>query len=149
MTMVCCQVIGNDVVIGMAGSQGNFELNVFKPVIIFNLLNSIRLLNDACNTFREFCVQRSVKVSDKENGVKGIEPKKKYMYKLVTQSLMLVTALKSNIGYDKSSEIAKKAYKDGSTLREATIALGYLSGEEFDLLVQPLSMTYPEDCRNK
>jgi fumarate hydratase, class II len=149
MTMVCCQVIGNDVVIGMAGSQGNFELNVFKPVIIFNLLNSIRLLADVCNTFREFCVQKSGKASDERNDVKGIEPNKEYMYQSVTQSLMLVTALKSNIGYDKSSQIAKKAYKDGTSLREATIALGYLSGEEFDLLVQPQNMTYPEDCVDK
>lgn len=149
MTMICCQVIGNDVVIGMAGSQGNFELNVFKPVIIYNLLHSIRLLADVCNTFREFCVQTTVKGSDEKDQVKGIEPNKKYMHESVTRSLMLVTALKTSIGYDKSSEIAKRAYKDRTSLRDATLALGYLSGEEFDLLVQPEKMTCPEDCVDK
>ena len=146
MTMICCQVIGNDVVIGMAGSQGNFDFNVFKPVIIYNLLHSIRLLADVCNTFREFCVQTTVKGSDEKDQVKGIEPNKKYMHESVTRSLMLVTALKTSIGYDKSSEIAKRAYKDGTSLRDATLALGYLSGEEFDSLVQPEKMTCPEDC---
>lgn len=149
MTMVCCQVIGNDMTIGMAGSQGNFELNVFKPVIIFNLLNSIRLLADACNTFREFCIQKSVREIDgKKIGDKGIEPNKKYMYDLVSKSLMLVTALKSIIGYDKSSEIAKKAHKDDISLREATLALGYLSGEEYDRVVKPKEMTFHENCND-
>ena len=94
-------------------------------------------------------VSKEVLNSVMKKKVKGIEPKKRYMYDSLTRSLMLVTALKSNIGYDKSSEIAKKAYKDGTSLRDATIALGYLSGEEFDLLVQPENMTCPEDCADK
>lgn len=147
MTMICCQVIGNDMTIGMAGSQGNFELNVFKPVIIFNILQSIRLLTDTCNTFREFCIQKSVSGKDeKQTEDRGIVPNKKYMYDMVLESLMLVTALKSVIGYDKSSEIAKKAHKDCISLREATLALGYLSGEEFDQIVKPEDMTSNENC---
>lgn len=147
MTMVCCQVIGNDITIGIAGSQGNFELNVFKPVIIFNILQSIRLLADACNTFREFCIQKSARGTDeKHTEDKGMVPDKKYMHDMVSKSLMLVTALKSIIGYDKSSEIAKKAHKDCISLREATLALGYLSGEEYDRVVKPEDMTSPENC---
>ena len=147
MTMVCCQVIGNDMTIGMAGSQGNFELNVFKPVIAFNILQSIRLLADVCNTFREFCIQKNViHVDEKQIEDQGIVPNKKYMYDMVSESLMLVTALKSVIGYDKSSEIAKKAHKDCISLREATLALRYLSGEEYDRLVKPENMTSHENC---
>jgi len=147
MTMVCCQVIGNDMTIGIAGSQGNFELNVFKPVIIFNILQSIRLLADACNTFREFCIQKSARGTDeKRTQDKGIVPNKKYMHDMVSKSLMLVTALKSIIGYDKSSEIAKKAHKECISLREATLALGYLSGEEYDRVVKPEDMTSHENC---
>lgn len=147
ITMICCQVIGNDMTIGIAGSQGNFELNVFKPVIIFNILQSIRLLADACNTFREFCIQKSVRGTD-ENQIEdeGIVPNKKYMHDMVSKSLMLVTALKSIIGYDKSAEIAKKAHKDCISLREATLALGYLSGEEYDRVVKPEDMTSHGDC---
>ncbi len=147
MTMVCCQVIGNDMTIGIAGSQGNFELNVFKPVIIHNILQSIRLLADACNTFREFCIQKSVRGTDeKQIQDKGIVPNKKYMHDMVSRSLMLVTTLKSIIGYDKSAEIAKKAHKDCISLREATLALGYLSGEEYDRVVKPEDMTFHENC---
>jgi fumarate hydratase class II len=147
MTMICCQVIGNDMTIGIAGSQGNFELNVFKPVIIFNILQSIRLLADTCNTFREFCIQKSVRaIDEKLIEDRGIAPNKKTMQDLVARSLMLVTTLKSIIGYDKSAEIAKKAHVDGISLREATLALGYLSGEEFDQIVNPEDMTSNESC---
>ncbi|MEJ7642821.1 MAG: class II fumarate hydratase, partial [Candidatus Nitrosocosmicus sp.] len=145
MTMVCCQVIGNDMAIGMAGSQGNFELNVFKPVIIFNLLHSIQILSDACNTFCDFCV-KDIEHSEKDNkkNPKGIEPNVDRMNELVMNSLMLVTALKSKIGYDKSAKIAKKAYEDGITLRQATLDLGYLSGEEYDANVNPKDMINPK-----
>ena len=145
MTMVCCQVIGNDMTIGMAGSQGNFELNVFKPVIIFNLLHSIRILSDACNTFCDFCVNDiEYSESDNKKNPNGIEPNVDRMNELVTNSLMLVTALKSKIGYDKSAKIAKKAYEDGITLRQATLDLGYLSGEEYDENVDPKNMINPK-----
>jgi fumarate hydratase class II len=145
MTMVCCQVIGNDMAIGMAGSQGNFELNVFKPVIIFNLLHSIQILSDACNTFCDFCVN-DIEYSEKDNkkNPKGIEPNVDRMNELVMNSLMLVTALKSKIGYDKSAKIAKKAYEDGITLRQATLDLGYLSVEEYDANVDPKDMINPK-----
>jgi fumarate hydratase, class II len=130
MTMVCCQVIGNDTTIGMAASQGNFELNVFKPVIIHNYLHSCRILSDACDRFREFCVV-------------GIEANETRIRELVEQSLMLVTALNPKIGYDKAGEIAKKAHKEGTTLREAALALGYLTAEEFDALLRPERMVHP------
>jgi fumarate hydratase class II len=147
MTMICCQVIGNDMTIGIAGSQGNFELNVFKPVIIFNILQSIRLLTDTCNTFREFCIQKSISgTEEKQTGDRGIVPNKKYMHDMVSKSLMLVIALKSIIGYDKSAEIAKKAHVDNISLREATLALGYLSEEEYDRVVKPEDMTSHGDC---
>jgi fumarate hydratase, class II len=144
MTMVCCQVIGNDVTIGMAGSQGNFELNVFKPVIIFNLLHSIQILSDACNSFCDFCIN-DIEYEEKESrGPKGMEPNVDHMVKLVANSLMLVTALKSRIGYDKAAKIAKKAYEDKTTLRQASINLGYLSGEEYDAYVNPKDMIHPK-----
>ncbi len=145
MTMVCCQVIGNDMTIGMAGSQGNFELNVFKPVIIFNLLHSIQILSDACNTFCNFCIN-DIEHSEKDNNKnpKGIEPNVDRMNELVTNSLMLVTALKAKIGYDKAAKISKKAYEDRITLRQATIDLGYLSGEEYDANVNPKDMISPK-----
>jgi fumarate hydratase class II len=130
MTMVCCQVMGNDAAIGFAGSQGNFELNVFKPVMIFNLLNSVRILADACRSFREFCAV-------------GIEPDRARINDLVSRSLMLVTALSPKIGYDKAAEIAKKAHHDGTTLREAALALGYLTPEEYDATVRPELMVHP------
>jgi fumarate hydratase class II len=131
MTMVCCQVLGNDVAIAVAGSQGNFELNVFNPVIIRNFLHSTGILADACRTFREFCVE-------------GIEPNRERIAELVDRSLMLVTALSPKIGYDKAAEIATKAHHDGTTLKEAALALGYLTEQEYDELVRPEKMIGPE-----
>jgi len=127
MTMVCCQVIGNDVTIGVAGSQGNFELNVFKPVMVANLLRSIRLLADVCRTFREFMVE-------------GIQPNTARIAELVDRSLMLVTALSPSIGYDKAAEIAKKAHHEGTTLKEAALSLGYLTEQDYDAAVKPERM---------
>ncbi|HEY7136802.1 MAG TPA: class II fumarate hydratase [Acidimicrobiia bacterium] len=131
MTMVCVQVIGNDTAVAMAGSMGNFELNVFKPVMIFNFLHSVDLLTDVSRTFREFCID-------------GLQPNRERIAEHVSQSLMLVTALSPVIGYDKAAEIAKKAHHEGTTLREATLALGYLSGEEFDAAVRPEDMVHPK-----
>jgi fumarate hydratase class II len=131
MTMVCVQVIGNDTAVAMAGSMGNFELNVFKPVMIFNFLHSVDLLTDVCRTFREFCVD-------------GLQPNRARIEEHVANSLMLVTALSPVIGYDKAAEIAKKAHHEGTTLREATLALGYLSAEEFDAAVRPEDMVHPK-----
>jgi fumarate hydratase, class II len=130
MTMVCAQVIGNDVTVGFAGSQGNLELNVFKPVIIHNLLHSIRLLTDACESFCDFLVV-------------GLEVNLNRMEELVTQSLMLVTALTPAIGYDRAAEVAKKAYLEHSTLKEACLSLGFLSSEAFDRAINPVAMTSP------
>ena len=131
MTMVCIQVIGNDTAISMAGSQGNFELNVFKPVIIHNFLHSTMLLADACVGFRKYCVD-------------GIVPNRDRLADTVDRSLMLVTALSPHIGYDKAAKVAKKAHADGSTLKEAAVALGYLSAADFDRLVRPEKMLGPE-----
>ena len=130
MTMVCCQVMGNDAAIGFAGSQGNFELNVFKPVIIHNFLHSVRLLSDACRSFTHHCAA-------------GIEPNLERINHYVQDSLMLVTALNPHIGYDKAAQIAKKAHKEKSSLREAAIASGHLTGEQFDAWVKPEQMTHP------
>jgi len=130
MTMVCVQVIGNDTTIGMAGSQGNFELNVFKPVIIHNFLHSSRLLADTCHAFSEFAV-------------KGIEVNEKRIQAYVDQSLMLVTALAPVIGYEKAAEIAHKAHHEDLSLKEACLALGYLSESEFDKAVRPEQMIAP------
>src|SRR5277367_3981634 len=130
LTMVAVQVMGNDAAIGIAGSLGNFELNVFKPVIIFNFLNSVRLLSDAMRSFVDHCVN-------------GIEIKEKQIDLYVKNSLMLVTALTPKIGYDKAAQIAKKAHHENLTLKEATLKLGYLSAEEFDKLVKPEEMTHP------
>ena len=127
MTMVAVQVIGNDTAIKVAGSQGNFELNVFKPVMIANLLHSTRLLSDVAVTFREFCVE-------------GLEPDRVRIADLVGRSLMLVTALTPRIGYDKASEIAKKAHHEGTTLKQAALALGYLTEAEYDQDVVPEKM---------
>jgi fumarate hydratase class II len=124
MTMVACQVLGNDTAIKIAGSQGNFELNVFKPVMIRNLLHSARLLADACHAFREFCVE-------------GLEPNRARIHELVESSLMLVTALSPRIGYDRAAEIAKKAHHEGTSLKEAALALGYLTEAEYDEAVVP------------
>jgi fumarate hydratase class II len=131
MTMVCCQVIGNDMTIAMAGSQGNFELNVFKPVLIRNFLHSTRIMADACRTFREFCIE-------------GLRANRERIADLVEASLMLVTALTPRIGYDKAAEIAKKAHHEGTTLKEAAIALGYLTEEEYDAWVRPDRMVGPD-----
>jgi len=130
LTMVCAQVLGNDATIGLAGSQGNFELNVFKPVIIHNLLESTRLLADACDSFREKCVE-------------GLELDSQRVDKLMHQSLMLVTALNRHIGYDNAAKVAKRAYTDQTTLREAVIEMGLMSGEEFDAAVIPGEMVGP------
>jgi len=131
MTMVCTQVLGNDVAVTIAGSQGNFELNVFKPVIIRNFLHSARILADACRTFREFCVE-------------GLRPNRERIAELVDRSLMLVTALSPHIGYDKAAEIAKKAHHEGSTLREAALDLGYVTEAEYDEWVRPEKMVGPD-----
>jgi len=131
MTMVCCQVFGNDVAITVAGSQGNFELNVFKPVMIRNFLHSVAILSDVCGTFREFCVE-------------GIKVNRERIAELVDQSLMLVTALTPKIGYDKAAEIAKKAHHEGTTLKEAALSLGYLTEPEYDDTVKPEKMVRPE-----
>jgi len=130
MTMVAVQVMGNDAAIGFAGSQGNFELNVYKPVIIFNFLNSVRLLADTCRSFREHCVD-------------GMEIDAERIAHFVNSSLMLVTALAPKIGYDKAAEIAKKAHHEKLSLREAALKLGYLTEKEFDETVRPEKMTRP------
>jgi fumarate hydratase class II len=130
MIMVCIQVMGNDTAIGIAGSRGNLELNVCKPVIIHNFLHSVRLLADACRAFREFCVE-------------GLEPDYRQIDLHLQNSLMLVTALNPIIGYDKAAEVAKKAHKERTTLRESALALGYLTAEQFDAAVRPEEMTHP------
>jgi len=130
MTMVAVQVFGNDAAIGFAGSQGNFELNVFKPVMIFNFLHSVRLISDACHGFVEYAV-------------KGMELNRHKIDEYVTNSLMLVTALSPHIGYDKAAKVAHTAHHDNISLREAAVKLGYLSGEDFDRWVRPADMTHP------
>lgn len=130
LTMVAVQVMGNDVAIGIAASQGNFELNVFKPVIVFNFLNSVRLLADGIHSFDEHCAA-------------GIEPNHEQISHYVKNSLMLVTALNPHIGYDKSAQIAKKAHKEGTSLKEAALALGHLTEEDFDRWVRAEDMTHP------
>jgi len=128
MTMVCAQVMGNDVAIGVGGLQGHFELNVFKPVMAANLLQSAQLIGDACVSFTDNCVQ-------------GIEPNHSRIKELVNNSLMLVTALNTKIGYYKAAEIANKAHTEGTTLKEAALSLGYLTATEFDQWVRPENMT--------
>ena len=128
LTMVCAQVMGNDVAITIAGTQGHYELNVFKPLMAANILQSARLLGDACVSFTENCVV-------------GIEPNHNRIDELVQNSLMLVTALNTKIGYYKAAEIANKAHSEGSTLKEASLALGYLTADEFDAWVRPEEMT--------
>jgi fumarate hydratase, class II len=130
VTMVAVQVMGNDAAIGIAGSQGNFELNVFKPVMIFNYLHSVELLTDACNSFVDHCIT-------------GIEVNKEQIDRYVHNSLMLVTALAPKIGYDNAAKVAKTAHHDRTTLREAALKLGFISGEEFDAIVKPEDMTHP------
>jgi len=131
LTMVCAQVLGNDVAVNVGGASGNFELNVFKPLIIHNVLHSVRLLADACESFEEHCAR-------------GIEPDRERIRQHLEQSLMLVTALAPRLGYDRAAEIAKKAHREGLTLKEAAVALGYLTAEEFDREVRPERMVRPE-----
>ncbi|AFY00993.1 class II fumarate hydratase [Bdellovibrio bacteriovorus] len=133
MTMVCAQVMGNHVAATIGGATGHFELNVFKPVIVFNVLNSVRLLADAAESFTDHCVV-------------GIEANRKQIQKHLEQSLMLVTALNPHIGYDNAAKIAKTAHKNGTTLREEAINLGLLSGEEFDRIVKPEQMVGAADA---
>ena len=128
LTMVCCQVMGNHVAITIGGSQGNFELNVFKPMMIHNLLHSAEILADSMRTFREKCID-------------GIVPNHDSIKNHLENSLMLVTALNNHIGYDKAAKIAKKAHEEGTTLREAALELNYLTNEEFDQWVRPEEMT--------
>ncbi len=130
VTMVAVQVLGNDAAIGFAGTQGNFELNVYKPVMIFNYLHSVELLTDAMNSFVDHCVV-------------GIELNREVIDSYVHNSLMLVTALAPKIGYDNAAKAAKTAHKEHSSLREAAVKLGFLTGEEFDALVRPEDMTHP------
>jgi len=127
LTMLCCQVMANDVAIGIGGASGNFELNVFKPLIAHNFLQSVRLLADGMSSFEAHCVR-------------GIEAKRERIAELLERSLMLVTALAPHIGYDRAAEIAKRAHHDGSTLREAALALQHVTAEEFDRWVKPVEM---------
>ncbi|WP_436793355.1 class II fumarate hydratase [Actinospongicola halichondriae] len=130
LTMVAVQVFGNDTAVAMAGSQGNFQLNVYKPVMAHNVLESIALLGDACRSFDDQCAT-------------GIEPNLAVIDEHLRRNLMVVTALNPHIGYDKGAEIAKKAHADGTTLREAALALGHLTGAQFDEWIDPLAMTDP------
>jgi fumarate hydratase class II len=130
MTMVAVQVFGNDAAIGFAGSQGNFELNVFKPVMIHNFLHSVRLIHDACHGFVDYCIA-------------GIELNREKIDEYLNDSLMLVTALNQHIGYDNAAKIAKHAHKKGTSLKESAVELGLLTAEKFDELVKPEEMTHP------
>ncbi len=130
MTMVCCQVIGNDAAITAGGAAGNFELNVFKPMMIHNLLGSIRIMADACDSFEKHCVE-------------GIEAREDVIEDNLQKSLMLVTALNPVIGYDNAATVAKTAWKNGSTLRETVIEMGLMDGEAFDAAVVPENMIGP------
>ena len=130
LTMVCAQVIGNGQTVAVGGATGHFELNVFKPVMVYNNLQSIRLLGDAATSFTENCVR-------------GIEPNRERIDELMRRSLMLVTALNPHIGYDNAAKIAKTAHERGATLRETGVSLGLLTSEQFDAWVQPEQMTGP------
>ena len=130
LTQVCTEVVGNDIAITMAGMQGHFQLNVFKPVMILNLLNSARLLGDACVSFNDNCAI-------------GIEPNLERIKFNLDNSLMLVTALNPVIGYDNAAKVAKKAHKENKTLREAALELGLLTAEKFDEVVRPENMIGP------
>ena len=131
MTMVCAQIMGNDTTINIAGASGNFELNVYKPVLIFNLLQSIELLADSCESFTTHCVN-------------GIKPNKETIENHLKNSLMLVTALNPHIGYDKAAKVAKKAHQENITLKEAAVSLGFLTEAQFDTLVRPQDMLKPK-----
>ena len=130
LTMLCCQVMGNDVTIGIAGAAGNFELNVFKPVIAHNFLQSVRLLTDGMSSFERHCAS-------------GITAHRQRICEQMERSLMLVTALTPHIGYDKAAEIAKLANKEGTTLKQAALKLGYVSAEDYDRWVVPADMIHP------
>ena len=130
LTMLCCQVIGNDMAIAVGGASGNFELNVYKPMIAHNFLQSARLLADGMRSFDHHCAR-------------GIEPNRERIGELMARSLMLVTALAPHIGYDKAAQIAKKAQHEGSTLKQAALALGYVTEQEFEAWIVPLAMTRP------
>lgn len=130
LTMVCVQVFGNDAAVAFAGSQGNFQLNVYKPVMVHNVLESIHLLSDACRAFNQFCAM-------------GIEPNLEKIESNLTKNLMLVTALNRHIGYDKAAKIAKNAHHQGLTLKEAAIASGFVTDEEFEQWIIPMEMAYP------
>ncbi|MEI7974007.1 MAG: class II fumarate hydratase, partial [Bdellovibrio sp.] len=130
MTMVCAQVIGNDVAVSVGGMNGHFELNVFKPVVLINCLNSIRLLADSCDSFEENCVS-------------GIQANLQVIQRHVSESLMLVTALNPHIGYDKAAQIAKTAHKNGTTLKEEAVRPGFLTAEQLDQWVRPEDMIGP------
>jgi fumarate hydratase class II len=132
LTMVCAHIFGNDAAVGFAGSQGHFELNVYKPMMIYNVLQSMQLLGDAASAFTDNCVV-------------GIEADEKRIAKLMNESLMLVTALAPEIGYDAATKVAKTAHKNGTTLREEAIALGYCDGATFDRVVRPQDMIHPKD----
>ena len=132
VTMVCAQVMGNDVTINVAGASGNFELNVFKPVIAHNILQSIRLLGDASKSFAEKCIC-------------GIEPSLEKISSYLADSLMLVTALNKHIGYDKAAKIAKKAFNENKTLKDAAIELKLITSDEFDEIVKPENMIGPSE----
>jgi len=132
LTQVCCQVMGNHAAVSFAGSQGHFELNVYKPVIVYNVLQSVRLLADAAMSFTDRCIT-------------GMEPNRERIAELLERSLMLVTALAPIIGYDKATEIAKAAYRNGTTLKEEALRLGYVTEEEFDRIVRPERMIGPSD----
>ena len=132
ITMLCCQVMGNHVAVTVAGSQGHFELNVFKPVMIYNVLQSVRLIADGCRSLTDNCIA-------------GIEPNLERISELMERSLMLVTSLAPEIGYDKATEIAKAAHKNGTTLREEALRLGYVGEADFDRLVRPQDMIGPSD----
>ncbi|MGZ3737289.1 MAG: class II fumarate hydratase, partial [Bdellovibrionota bacterium] len=127
MTMLCAQVMGNDVAISVGGASGNFELNVYKPLLIHNFLQSARLLSEGADSFRQHCVD-------------GIEANSARIDENLRKSLMLVTALNPHIGYDKAAQIAKKAHKEGTTLKESALALGFLTSEQFDQWVKPEDM---------
>jgi fumarate hydratase class II len=130
LTMLCCQVFGNDVALTVGGAQGNFELNVFKPMIAHNFLQSARLLADGMRSFDEHCAR-------------GIEPNRKRIGELMEQSLMLVTALAPHIGYDRAAQIAKTAQHDGLTLRQAALQSGFVDETQFDQWIVPIEMTRP------
>ncbi len=132
MTQVAVHVFGNDHAVAFAGSQGNFQLNVFKPVILHNVLESIELIADACRAFEEHCAR-------------GLEPNTKRIQEHLDSSLMLVTALNPHIGYEKAARISQMAHREGTTLREAAVKLGYVTGEQFDQWVKPEDMTHPSD----